>query len=122
MKPAVEVQYKKNMPDVDSLMQEWPPQFEEMLKQVSLPDPEIALSTEEYAKVLCALLDVPVYDNIIESLHVVFSLYTAFKDNPHFAARLKEGQDNGIMNGGGMGGGAEDYGGAQVFTLDESKD
>lgn len=106
-------------------MQEWSPEFEEMLNTISLPSPDIALSTEEYVKVLCALLDVPVYENIIESLHVVFSLYMAFKDNPHFAARLKEGAAA-AGGGGGMGGQqAEEYGsygGAQVFSLDESKD
>mmetsp|Transcript_29740 Transcript_29740/g.35079 ORF Transcript_29740/g.35079 Transcript_29740/m.35079 type:complete len:312 (+) Transcript_29740:2802-3737(+) len=128
MKPSVEVQYKRNMPDVDSLMQEWPPEFEDILKQVSLPDPELSLSTEEYAKIICAMVDVPVYENIIESLHVVFSLYTAFKENPHFAARLKENQDGGGGNDGGQFGAtsggmsAEDFGGAQVFTLSESKD
>lgn len=40
-------------------------------------------------KVICAIMDVPVYDNLIESLHVIFSLYMEFKDNPHFAARSK---------------------------------
>ena len=30
-KHSVEVQYKRNMPDLDSLMQEWPGEFEEAL-------------------------------------------------------------------------------------------
>lgn len=37
-----------------------------------------------YGKLVCALLDVPVYDNVIDSLHVVFSLFLAFKQNPFF--------------------------------------
>jgi len=130
-KPSVEVQYKRNMPDLDSLMQEWPGDFEEALRSSSLPSPNMDLSVEDYAKVLCALMDVPVYDSVIESLHVVFSLYSAFKENPHFAARSKE---NDMMAGGGGGGGPrevdgivgavgrmEGFGDAQVFSLDESK-
>ena len=78
-KPAVEVQYRRNMPDVDGLMQEWPADFEEALREADLPSPDMDLSTEEYARVLCALMDVPVYESVTESLHVVFSLYMAFK-------------------------------------------
>lgn len=26
--------YFRNMPDIDTLMQEWPPEFEELLKEV----------------------------------------------------------------------------------------
>ena len=55
-----------------------------MLQKTTLPGPDMELSLEEYAKVICAMMDVPVYDNLIESLHVIFSLYMEFKDNPHF--------------------------------------
>ena len=44
-------QYKKNMPDIESLMQEWPEEFEEMLQKTTLPGPDMELSLEEYAKV-----------------------------------------------------------------------
>ena len=33
-KPPQNVHYSKAMPDIESLMQEWPPEFEEMLKSV----------------------------------------------------------------------------------------
>ena len=33
-KPPQNVHYNKAMPDIESLMQEWPPEFEEMLKTV----------------------------------------------------------------------------------------
>lgn len=115
-KHSVEVQYKRNMPDIESLMAEWPAEFEEQLKQLKLPDPEMDLSVEEYARVICALMDIPVYDNVIESLHVLFSLYTAFKENPHFAARSKE--TAGDAGDGQAQQGAFEDGGAQVFRLD----
>jgi intraflagellar transport protein 46 len=41
-----------------------------------------------YSKLVCALLDVPVYDNVIESLHVLFSLLLEFKQNPFFRDHL----------------------------------
>lgn len=98
-KHAVEVQYKRNMPDIELLMQEWPPEFEEALKNTKLPGPEMQMSLEDYARVLCAIMDVPVYDNLIESLHVVFSLFMEFKDNPHFAARSKANDDAMLQEG-----------------------
>lgn len=33
---------------------------------------------------MCAVMDVPVYDNIIESLHVLFTTFMEFKSNAHF--------------------------------------
>ena len=35
-KPPQNVHYSKTMPDIESLMQEWPPEFEEMLKTVRI--------------------------------------------------------------------------------------
>ena len=43
------------------------------------------MSLEEYIKVWCSILDVPVYDgHIVESLHVLFTTYTEFLSNQHF--------------------------------------
>ena len=65
-------------------MQVWPEQLEEMLKTVKLPPPEIDLDVRDYARVLCALLDIPVHQNVTESLHVLFTLYSEFSTNQHF--------------------------------------
>lgn len=47
-----------------------------------LPSPDIALSLEDYVRVVCSLLDIPVYDGcMVESLHVLFTLYLEFKNN-----------------------------------------
>jgi len=54
--------------------------------QTPLPSADMALSSEEYARTVCALLDVPVHGaSVIPSLHTLFSLYTEFRDNAHFA-------------------------------------
>ena len=43
------------------------------------------MSLAEYARICCALLDIPVHTNVIESLHVMFSLYSEFKDQQQYA-------------------------------------
>ncbi len=98
-KPAPTVTYSKPMPDVSSLMQEWPQEFEQLLEsvrvtaghkltfvQAKLPGADLDVTLKQYAKVVCALLDIPVYSNHVESLHVLFSLYSAFKENQHFSS------------------------------------
>jgi intraflagellar transport protein 46 len=86
-KPPPQVHYKRNMPDIDSLLDVWPEDFEEALKTLKLPSPDLDLSLAEYAKTLCAILDIPTYENPIESLHQMFSLYMDFRNNPHLQAR-----------------------------------
>jgi intraflagellar transport protein 46 len=81
------VYYSKPMPAIESLMQEWPPGFEEVLNSdLQLPPPNIDLDMEQYVKMLCAILDVPVHNNLVESLHVIFTLYLEFRENVHFKA------------------------------------
>lgn len=89
--PPPTVHYSKPQADIDSLMQVWPEQFEELLQQnISLPSADMDLSLEEYARVICALLDIPVYDNLVESLHVLFTLFNEFNQNQHFSAQLQK--------------------------------
>jgi hypothetical protein len=44
------------------------------------------LDLTSYAKLVCALLDVPVHSDstLIESMHLLFTLYLSFKNNPYF--------------------------------------
>lgn len=44
------------MPDIESLMQEWPAEFEEMLKQVNLPSAELDCDLSEYVDIICGKL------------------------------------------------------------------
>jgi intraflagellar transport protein 46 len=86
------VSYSKQMPDIDSLMQIWPPDVEDVLNEIKLLSEDLDISLEEYCKMACNIIDIPVYDsnptkNLIESLHVMFSLYSAFKENQHFQTK-----------------------------------
>ncbi|KAL0626892.1 LOW QUALITY PROTEIN: Intraflagellar transport protein 46-like protein [Plecturocebus cupreus] len=80
-KPPATVHYTRPMPDIDTLMQEWSPEFEELLGKVSLPTAEIDCSLAEYIDMVCAILDIPVYKSRIQSLHLLFSLYSEFKNS-----------------------------------------
>ncbi|XP_075941170.1 intraflagellar transport protein 46 homolog [Anarhichas minor] len=86
-KPAASVQYARSMPDIDSLMQEWPCELEEQLGRLQLPPARLRCSAAEYADTVCALLDVPVYGTRVQSLHLLFSLYLEFRDSQHFTRR-----------------------------------
>jgi len=55
---------------------------------LTLPSQELDIELEDYAKLVCVLLDIPVFEtspekNLIESLHLLFTLYAEFVNNVH---------------------------------------
>ncbi|XP_045920432.1 intraflagellar transport protein 46 homolog [Micropterus dolomieu] len=86
-KPPASVQYGRAMPDIDSLMQEWPAELEELLSRLQLPPARLNCGLAQYADLVCGLLDIPVYSSRIQSLHLLFSLYLEFRDSQHFTRR-----------------------------------
>ncbi|KAA3675000.1 intraflagellar transport protein 46, partial [Paragonimus westermani] len=90
-KPPVTVHYVRNMPEISSLMAEWSPKFEEVLRNLHLPSSELDCNLKDYVDIICdafvsppypqALLDIPVYNSRIHSLHLLFSLYLEFKNS-----------------------------------------
>ncbi|GMI20800.1 hypothetical protein TeGR_g5469 [Tetraparma gracilis] len=100
-KPPPQVHYKKSMPDVEALMDVWPEEFEDALSRsrVPLPSVNLDLSLEEYIKVWCSLLDVPVYEgSVVESLHVLFTTFQEFKSNQHFMPNQAQGKEGNVMD------------------------
>lgn len=95
-KPLPTVTYQKPMPDVETLMQVWPEEFEAELKKLKLPPGEIDLTTKEYAMISCGLVDIPVYQSVVQSLHVLFTLYSEFRSNQHFTNHLTENADEAV--------------------------
>lgn len=83
-KPAPTIHYSKTMPDIDNLMQEWPEDMEETLKATSLPLSDLSADLSTQVDLVCSLLDIPRYKSRIQSLHVLFTLYSAFKQSQHF--------------------------------------
>lgn len=97
-KPAPTVQYSRKMPDIEQLMQVWPAEFEEYLQQSALPDlSNLDMDLKSLVKLLASILDVPVYNQITETLHVIFTLFSEFKSNQHFAHA--DGPFGGSLNG-----------------------
>jgi len=92
MKPPPTVHYAKRMPDVEQLMQVWPTDFEEYLKSNPMPDfAELDLPLKDFVKMISVLLDVPMQGECVDTLHVIFTLYAEFKNNPHFALQAQPG-------------------------------
>lgn len=77
------------MPDVELLMQEWPPEVEAPLKsnKIDLPSAELDVQLKHYVSIVCALLDIPVHGSKIEALHLLFSLYVEFKQSQGFRSK-----------------------------------
>lgn len=85
-KTSGSVPYSKNMPKIEDLMQFWHEKMESAVSQFKLPDEKVNLSTDIYSKIVCNLLDIPIHKgtnnkSLIESLHVLFSLYSYVKEN-----------------------------------------
>ncbi|CAD5118859.1 DgyrCDS7535 [Dimorphilus gyrociliatus] len=83
-RPPPTVHYTRNMPSIDALMQEWPPEFEELLKEITLPSADMDCDLPNYIDMICAILDIPMYKNRVQSLHLLFTLYSEFKNSQHF--------------------------------------
>ena len=78
--PPPNVTYSKNMPDIDQLMRMWPQEMEEALETCELPSADLDVDTKAYARIVCALLDIPVHNTALkESLHLLFTLYSEMK-------------------------------------------
>lgn len=112
-KPPPTVHYNKTMPDIESLMQEWPGDFEELLKRVGLPTADIACDLDQYVDMVCAILDIPIYQSRVQALHVLFTLYSEFKNSQHFKSLAEENKlDNKLKNQREYGDDQDGYGGA----------
>ena len=91
------VNYSKNMPDIQNLMDVWPDKEEQAYKKVDFPNEKMNISLENYTKIACNMMDIPIHPSdgkqsksLIESLHCLFTLYSGFKDNIH----LQNKEDN----------------------------
>jgi intraflagellar transport protein 46 len=83
-RPAPTIAYSYTMPDLEDLMQEWPPDMADALAALPLPTADMDLTLEEYSRVICSLLDIPIKGNLVESLHVLFTLFQRFRECGYF--------------------------------------
>jgi intraflagellar transport protein 46 len=83
-RPPPTVNYTKQMPEWDYLMQEWSPGMEQTLKEIPFPGPEIDMHAADYARLVCTMVDIPCHKlannkSVVESLHVLFTLFSEFR-------------------------------------------
>ncbi|XP_076750444.1 intraflagellar transport 46 [Xylocopa sonorina] len=72
--PAVNL--TKPMPDIDSLLQQWPPEVEEKLNESELDFTSLDCDLPQFVDLICNLLDIPSEeDTRLEALHTLFTLY-----------------------------------------------
>ena len=90
-RPPAVVMYSNNVPEIDHLMQEWEPQMQDTLRRNQLPDENLDISIQDFAKVACAILGIPIYSNHVESLHVLFTLLLELQNNP-FVGEAKQNE------------------------------
>ena len=70
-------------------MEAWSPEEEAALVENGFEGMEFAdLTLEEYARVLCCILGIPVYDRVIESVHLLLTLYSEVMANQHYIAAV----------------------------------
>lgn len=71
-------------------MQPWDSNFDKYIQSGLLKDSSMPIKTELLSQIACNLFDIPVHKentnnkSMIESLHVLFSLYASFNQNDHF--------------------------------------
>ena len=70
------------MPDLETLMGTWSPEEEHVVRSIRMPDGHLPIPLADMVKMFCAILDIPVGKNPVESLHMLFSLYLELKSNP----------------------------------------
>ena len=84
------------MPDLDQLMQAWPPEMEKRLDKHPPKLPEDK-TLAEAVDIACNILDIPVHaepggggNGRIQALHQMMSLYLEFKRSQHFGTRISD--------------------------------
>lgn len=74
--------------------------MEQALREIPFPGPEIDMHPSDYARLVCSMVDIPCHKSannksVVESLHVLFTLFSELRSNIHIN---QENQNDG--NGG----------------------
>ena len=73
---------------VERLLRVWPPGVQAALAAAPLPGADLDASFADYARLACALLDVPVRASLVHALHAMFALYVDAREHPALAAYI----------------------------------
>merc|ERR1711976_1144624 len=94
-KSAPTVIYSNKMPEIDNLLEPWHHDFERVINEIPLPTEGLTdVPMDFLVKFACAMLDIPVHpgsdNNLIESLHLMFTMYSGLRENQHFQQNQEE--------------------------------
>ncbi|KAJ7392870.1 Intraflagellar transport protein 46 [Desmophyllum pertusum] len=53
---------------------------------------DLDVELNQYIDLICGILDIPVHNNRIHGLHVLFTLFSEFKNSQHFHQLAKDNQ------------------------------
>lgn len=62
-------------------MQAWPEELEPLVKNLRVANTHVPVDFNTLCRGLCNVLDIPVYEDILESLHWLFMLYSELKNS-----------------------------------------
>lgn len=60
-------------------MQVWPEELEPLVKNLHVSNAHVPVELNTLCRSLCNVLDIPVYDDLLESLHWLFMLFLELK-------------------------------------------
>lgn len=94
-KSAPTVVYSQKMPDIDFLLEPWGTEFERFLGEIPIPMENLdTIPMDVQVKFACSILDIPIHpgtdNNMIESLHLMFTMYSGLRENQHFQQNQEE--------------------------------
>lgn len=72
---------KGRFPSMDALTHSWPEELEPLVRSLRAPEGSVDVGLRTLAAALCGALDIPVYEDPVDSLHVLFTLFLEMKNN-----------------------------------------
>eukprot|EP00892_Ulva_mutabilis_P009915 jgi/Ulvmu1/7296/UM035_0085.1 len=76
-----EFKSSNRFPPIDTLMQAWPEELEPLVRRLRISNAHVDVDVTTLSEALCNLLDIPVYEDLLESLHWMFMLFLELKNN-----------------------------------------
>lgn len=84
LKHLHEILSNRRMPDIDSLMQEWPGEVEDLLKEISLPTAALELDLPSYVDIICGMYKDAGVESVINCYFIIFHIEFIYTHLTHW--------------------------------------
>lgn len=84
VQPSPDVRHRNAMPRAEQILRAWPQGMAEEMRsgKLELPSAHIDMSVEDYARMLCSLLDIPVYEGgLVDSVHALLGAFAELQNS-----------------------------------------